>query len=93
MISSDIVARPVRHEQCLNLSPELEDTSGALFNDGTTLLYRGSSRDFGDCQFKARCCCSNAPPRSPYKGARDVARSLAGTTWEGSLLFDLKGLE
>ena len=51
-------------------------------NDGTTLLYRGSTRDCASCPLKARCC-PNAPvrkvPRSIYERARDVARSLAGT--------------
>src|SRR4030095_16767475 len=57
-------------------------TSGTLVNDGATLLYRGSMLDCGSCQFKARCC-PNTParkiPRSLYEGARDLARSLAGT--------------
>jgi transposase len=57
-------------------------TSGTLVNDGTTLLYRGSTRDCASCSLKARCC-PNAPvrkvPRSIYERARDVARSLAGT--------------
>ena len=57
-------------------------TSGTLVNDGATLLYRGSTRDCGTCQFKARCC-PNTParkiPRSLHEGARDLARSLAGT--------------
>lgn len=57
-------------------------TSGALVNDGATLLYRGSTLDCGSCQFKARCC-PNTParkiPRSLYEAARDLARSLAGT--------------
>jgi transposase len=57
-------------------------TSGTLVNDGATLLYRGSTLDCGSCQFKARCC-PNTParkiPRSLYEGARDLARSLAGT--------------
>ena len=47
-----------------------------------TLLYRGSTLDCGPCQLKARCC-PNTParkiPRSIHEGARDVARSLAGT--------------
>jgi transposase len=57
-------------------------TSGTLVNDGATLLYRGSTRDCGACQFKARCCPKDPArkiPRSLYEGARDVARSLAGT--------------
>ena len=57
-------------------------TTGTLVNEGTTLLYRGSTLDCGSCQFKARCC-PNTParkiPRSMYEGARDFARSLAGT--------------
>jgi transposase len=57
-------------------------TSGTLVNDGATLLYRGSTLDCGSCQFKGRCC-PNTParkiPRSLYEGARDLARSLAGT--------------
>jgi transposase len=57
-------------------------TSGTLVNDGATLLYRGSTMDCGSCQFKGRCC-PNTPvrkiPRSVHEGARDLARSLAGT--------------
>jgi transposase len=57
-------------------------TSGTLVNDGATLLYRGSTMDCGACQFKARCC-PNTParkiPRSVHEGARDLARSFAGT--------------
>jgi hypothetical protein len=57
-------------------------------NDGATLLYRGSTLDCGACQFKERCC-PNTParkiPRSIHEGARDLARSLAGTpTFEQS---------
>ena len=51
-------------------------------NDGTTLLYRGSTRDCASCPVKARCC-PNTPvrkvPRSIYERARDVVRSLAET--------------
>jgi hypothetical protein len=51
-------------------------------NDGTMLLYRGSTRDCASCSLKARCC-PNAPvrkvPRSVHERARDVVRSLAGT--------------
>jgi transposase len=57
-------------------------TSGTLVKDGTTLLYRGSTRDCACCPMKARCC-PNTParkvPRSIHERARDVARSLAGT--------------
>jgi transposase len=57
-------------------------TTGTLVNEGATLLYRGSTLDCGACQFKARCC-PNTParkiPRSMHEGARDLARSLAGT--------------
>jgi len=46
------------------------------------LLYRGSTLDCGACQLKGRCC-PNTPvrkiPRSVHEGARDLARSLAGT--------------
>jgi hypothetical protein len=56
--------------------------TGTLVNEGATLLYRGSTLDCGACQFKARCC-PNTParkiPRSMHEGARDLARSLAGT--------------
>lgn len=57
-------------------------TTGTLVNEGTTLLYRGSTLDCGSCQLKARCC-PNAParkiPRSIHERSRDLARSLAGT--------------
>src|SRR5207249_1221683 len=57
-------------------------TTGALVNDGTTLLYRGSTFDCSRCENKDQCC-PNTParkiPRSIYERARDVARALAGT--------------
>ena len=57
-------------------------TTGALVNDGATLLYRGSTFDCGPCEHKDRCC-PNTParkiPRSIYERARDVARALTGT--------------
>jgi Transposase DDE domain len=57
-------------------------TTGALVNDGATLLYLGSTFDCGPCKHKDRCC-PNTParkiPRSIYERARDVARTLAGT--------------
>jgi len=57
-------------------------TTGTLVNEGTTLLYRASTLNCGSCQFKARCC-PNTParkiPRSMHEGARDFARSLAGS--------------
>jgi len=57
-------------------------TTGTLVNEGTTLLYRGSTLDCGSCQFKARCCPKTPArkiPRSMHERARDIARSLAGT--------------
>lgn len=57
-------------------------TTGTLVNDGATLLYRGSTLDCGVCQFKARCCPKTPArkiPRNMHEGARDIARSLAGT--------------
>ena len=57
-------------------------TTGALVNDETTLLYRGSTSDSSPCEHKNRCC-PNTParkiPRSIYERARDVARALAGS--------------
>jgi Transposase DDE domain len=57
-------------------------TTGALVNDGATLLYRGSTFDCSPCEHKNRCC-PNTParkiPRSTYERARNVARALAGT--------------
>ena len=57
-------------------------TTGALVNDGTTLLYRGRAFDCSRWEHKNRCC-PNTParkiPRSIYERARDVARALAGT--------------
>ena len=57
-------------------------TTGALVNDGATLLYRGSTFDCGRCEHQDRCC-PNTPartiPRSIYERARDVARALTGT--------------
>jgi Transposase DDE domain len=63
-------------------------TTGTLVNDGATLLYRGSTLDCGSCQFKGQCCPNTQArkiPRSIHEGARDLARSLAGTpTFEQS---------
>jgi hypothetical protein len=64
-------------------SGKILKTSGTLVNDGATLLYRGSTRDCGTCQLKAQCCPKEPArkiPRSLYEGARDVARSLAGSS-------------
>ena len=61
---------------------DVEASRDTLVNDGTTLLYRGSIIDCGTCRFKGQCC-PNTParkiPRSLHEGARDLARSLAGT--------------
>jgi transposase len=71
-------------------------TSGTLVNDGTTFLYRGSTRDCAPCPLKARCC-PNTPvrkiPRSLYERARDVARSLAGTEAFEQSRHDRKRIE
>jgi transposase len=71
-------------------------TSGTLVNDGTTFLYRGSTRDCAPCPLKARCC-PNTPvrkiPRSIYERARDVARSLAGTEAFEKSRHDRKRIE
>jgi transposase len=71
-------------------------TSGALVNDGITLLYRGSTRDCVSCPLKARCC-PNTParriPRSIYERARDVARSLAGSEAFEQSRHDRKHIE
>jgi transposase len=60
-------------------------TTGALVNDGATILYRASKHDCGRCALKGRCC-PNTParrvPRSIYEGARDIARQIA-SSWEG----------
>src|SRR5215468_6451329 len=57
-------------------------TTGRLVNDGETLLYMASMRDYRSCPLKAQCC-PKAPlrrvPRSIYEEARDVARALAKT--------------
>ena len=56
-------------------------TTRKVVNDDQ-LLYRASKRDCDVCPFKARCCPKEPArkiPRSIYEGARDVARSLAGT--------------
>ena len=57
-------------------------STGALVNDGMTLLYRASKADCDACALKPRCC-PKAParkvPRSIYEGARDMARDIART--------------
>jgi len=71
-------------------------TGGTLVNDGTTLLYRGSTRDCVPCPLKAQCC-PNTParrvPRSIYARARDVARALAGTAAFEQSRHDRKRIE
>ncbi len=57
-------------------------TTGALVNDGVTLLYRGSTFDCGPCEHNDRCCPktpARKSPRSIYERARDVARALTST--------------
>jgi transposase len=62
-------------------------TTGALVNDGATILYRASKHDCGRCALKGRCC-PNIParrvPRSIHESARDVARQIA-TSWQGRI--------
>jgi transposase len=56
-------------------------TTRKVVNDDQ-LLYRASKHDCDSCSFKMRCCPKEPArkiPRSIYEGARDVARSLAGT--------------
>jgi transposase len=61
------------------------NTTGALVNDGATVLYRARKRDCERCALKDRCC-PNTParkiPRSIHEGARDIARRIA-TSWQG----------
>jgi transposase len=61
------------------------NTTGALVNDGATVLYRASKRDCERCALKDRCC-PNTParkvPRSIHERARDIARRIA-TSWQG----------
>jgi hypothetical protein len=60
-------------------------TTGALVNDGATMLYLASKRDCDRCALKSRCCpkqASRRVPRSIYEGARDMAREIA-RSWEG----------
>ncbi len=60
-------------------------TTGALVNDGATMLYLASKRDCDRCALKSRCCPkqpSRRVPRSIYEGARDMARQIA-RSWEG----------
>src|ERR1700751_1566393 len=60
-------------------------TTGALVNDGATMLYLASKRDCDRCALKSRCCpkqASRRVPRSIYEGARDMARQIA-KSWEG----------
>jgi hypothetical protein len=56
-------------------------TTGRV-HEGRTLLYRASKLDCQRCASKPRCC-PNMPerkiPRDVNEGARDNARSLAGT--------------
>jgi transposase len=60
-------------------------TTGALVNDGATILYRASKHDCGRCALKGHCC-PNTParrvPRSIHESARDLARQIA-TSWQG----------
>src|SRR5579863_4691186 len=52
-------------------------TTGALVNDGATMLYLASKRDCDRCALKSRCCpkqASRKVPRSIHEHARDRAR-------------------
>jgi hypothetical protein len=63
----------------------LTTTTGALVNDGATMLYLASKRDCDQCALKSQCCpkqASQKVPRSIYEGARDMARQIAGS-WVG----------
>ena len=66
-------------------------TTGALVNDGATILYRASKHDCRGCALKSRCC-PNGParkvPRSIDEGARDMARQIA-KSWEGARLASI----
>jgi transposase len=56
-------------------------TSGTV-HDGKTLLYRASKLDCDPCPLKPLCCPKEPQrkiPRDLHEGARDVARSFAGT--------------
>jgi hypothetical protein len=71
-------------------------TTGTLVNEGTTLLYLGSTKDCAPCPLKARCCPKTPArkiPRSIYERARDVARSLAGTEAFEQSRHDRKRIE
>ncbi len=71
-------------------------TTGTLVNDGTTLLYLGSTKDCAPCPLNARCCPKTPArkiPRSIYERARDVARSLAGTEAFEQSRHDRKRIE
>jgi hypothetical protein len=60
--------------------------TGALVNDGATMLYLASKRDCDRCALKSRCCpkqASRRVPRSIYEGACDMAREIAKSL-EGS---------
>ena len=55
-------------------------TSGTLVNDGTTLFYRGSTRDCASCPMKGSMLSQYTDPQVPcsiYERARDVARSTS----------------
>jgi IS5 family transposase len=57
-------------------------TSGTVVNDGATLLYLASTRDYTPCPLKARCCPKTSFRRVPlsiYERARDVARPCLWT--------------
>ncbi len=57
-------------------------TTRTLVNEGTTLLYRGSTADCAACPFKHQCCPKTPVrkvPRNIHEHARDVARSFVGT--------------
>src|SRR5262249_3053064 len=77
-VTTSVSMRPPRS----TFVPPPLTTTGALVNDGATLLYRGSTFDCRPCKHKDQCC-PNTParkiPRSIYERARDVARALTGT--------------
>jgi len=60
-------------------------TTGALVNDGATMLYLASKHDCDGCPLKTQCCPKQPArkvPRSIHEGARDMARQTA-KSWEG----------
>ena len=62
------------HERdaCLCPGGTMLTTTGTLVNDGATMLYRASKRDWTDCALKPHCCPRSRPGRCPAQSTKTL---------------------